>query len=156
METQFRRRRPRARAFPLPSPPYLFDGSERLPHNNSLRSGLNERTDESRKQKPEPVQKLNAASEDDAGLLVGAPLKNSGGATLSLYRRPGSLALPLRRRRRLNIISCPYRLLPIAGRLGRRPPSPPRLDGEGDMTDSKTLYALLCSASVAWCCGLAY
>ena len=42
---------------------YLFDGSERLLHNNSLQA----RTNESRKQKPEPVQKLNAERQSLGG-----------------------------------------------------------------------------------------
>ena len=105
---------------PSPSPsPFLISLMDPRDYSTIIlfvQAPTNERTNESRKQKPEPVQKLNPGSEASR-LLVGAPLKNSGGATLSLYRRPGSLVV--HRRRRLNIISCPYRLLPIAGRRRR-------------------------------------
>lgn len=97
-------------AVPLP---YLFDGSERLLHNNSLQA-RKPKAETGASAKIERGERRRAAV---ASLLVGAPLKNSGGATLSLYRRPGSLVV--HRRRRLNIISCPYRLLPIAGRRRR-------------------------------------
>ena len=97
--------------------PYLFDGSERLLHNNSLRSGPNERKPKAETGASAKIERGERRRAAVASLLVGAPLKNSGGATLSLYRRPGSLVV--HRRRRLNIISCPYRLLPIAGRRRR-------------------------------------
>ena len=129
METQFRR-------------PYLFDGSERLPHNNSLRSfvrwALNERKP---KAETGASAKIERGEASGAGLLVAAASKELG--------RRDSIALS-----RTGISSPPpppqYYIVPLSSPAHRCPPPrpprppPPRLvGGEGDMTDSKTLYALL-------------
>ena len=84
METQFRR-------------PYLFEGSERLPHNNSLRSLGPERTKAESRNRSQ-CKNWTRRGERAAVSWWPPPLKNWGGATLSLYRGPGSLGHGVLRR----------------------------------------------------------
>ena len=136
-------------AVPLP---YLFDGSERLLHNNSL-------------QARKPKAETGASAKIEPGKRGLTSLGR--GASKELGRRD-SIALS-----QTGISSRPpppppqYYIVPLSSPAHRWPPPPrpppppppsppPPLNGEGDMTDSKTLYALLCyRASVALCCGLA-